>query len=806
MLRIFSALVGATFVTACGGGGSSGSGDTRIVELDHQSVIVENTTHGINFSPSFPFDDAEFTICGGEDSDLFTVSATDYIRLSFNPDFENPADSNQDNIYSAIACVSVGGKLKGRINIDFQVENENNQSARIIFPPRNANIGDNRSPFPLSGIGYDFEDGITDSRLASISSGSTDGLVDGSPPYSWTIDDIRFDPGPSMTRVEGEYDDGSTFVQDLAVKSHATFLSPVRAISTDFGQLIQDAVLPGFVLRKNEYDISRVVLPSYPDDYPDGKPPYAYNESDSEIIVVGKAEGIYATSLVTNTYRVVTIDTSNVEAAALAIDDLFDTLLILDSSEPGNARILVANLDTPQITTLSYGSEDNPGSNIGSGPPLSGVHSMTLHQDSRILYAISDTTIYSIDLRDGNRTEHSGVNRGSGHQLTDALHIHQDFPTLGLVVADGNGQIFSVDRLSGDRTVIYDVQTDQGSLESCCGPVLVTGQTSLDVYDPDAPVIHRIETYSRMSYISTDGNTGEAAEEIIPAQLAYEPSTATLYSLDKVNQRINSTLVSEGVTTVLTRRDTVSVPAFTGLIDLDLDQDNNRLLVLADNSDSAETLVFAVDLDSGERSLISSSLQGDVSDLSHAKSIDTSHDGSFLVVFTRSGTTSRIIRVDTETGQRTTVIESDQSMGGLLGDTVDIQINNLGTSAYVLDSISGDLVRIDLNTGLASLDSANDAGNGTMLASPGSTSFTANGAGLLVLDDNLRLVRIDLTSGQRTLELDNVLSSPGLRAPEGAQLYMTAGDNYLFASSPESRSIFMRDQRYGDAVNILQKY
>ena len=51
---------------------------------------------------------AEFSIIGGADQDLFTISGKGVLALSFTPDFEVPGDADRDNVYEVEVQVASG--------------------------------------------------------------------------------------------------------------------------------------------------------------------------------------------------------------------------------------------------------------------------------------------------------------------------------------------------------------------------------------------------------------------------------------------------------------------------------------------------------------------------------------------------------------------------------------------------------------------------------------------------------------------------------------------------------------------------
>ena len=88
----------------------------------------ENTTSVTTVTVTDVEDDAIGFSLSGEDKDLFSISGTGAITFLSNPDYENPADSGQDNIYNINVEASDGSdSVSQAITIEIlDVENEGN--------------------------------------------------------------------------------------------------------------------------------------------------------------------------------------------------------------------------------------------------------------------------------------------------------------------------------------------------------------------------------------------------------------------------------------------------------------------------------------------------------------------------------------------------------------------------------------------------------------------------------------------------------------------------------------------------------
>ena len=114
-------LLSSIFIIAsCGGGGGGGGGSDysppptptnsapTITNTVFSISVQENQTSAFTISASDPDGDSLTYSISGTDSALLSVSTSGVVTFNSAPDFENPSDSNADNIYMITATVSDG--------------------------------------------------------------------------------------------------------------------------------------------------------------------------------------------------------------------------------------------------------------------------------------------------------------------------------------------------------------------------------------------------------------------------------------------------------------------------------------------------------------------------------------------------------------------------------------------------------------------------------------------------------------------------------------------------------------------------
>ena len=116
-LNHFSFLFILVLLSSCGGGGGSsneGSGGLKTNSPPSFSIMVsewsipENQTEVLTAEATDPDGDTLTYSVGGEDASIFSVNGLGEVSFRVAPDFENPQDSDMDNVYSFNVMASDG--------------------------------------------------------------------------------------------------------------------------------------------------------------------------------------------------------------------------------------------------------------------------------------------------------------------------------------------------------------------------------------------------------------------------------------------------------------------------------------------------------------------------------------------------------------------------------------------------------------------------------------------------------------------------------------------------------------------------
>ena len=129
---LFSISICIALITSCGGGGGSsdsggGYGNTNsppnITNTNNNVSVQENQTSAFTVSASDPDGDTLTYSISGNDVSQFTISTSGVVEFVNAPDFENPSDTDTNNIYEVTVTVS-DGSLTDTANFMVTVTND----------------------------------------------------------------------------------------------------------------------------------------------------------------------------------------------------------------------------------------------------------------------------------------------------------------------------------------------------------------------------------------------------------------------------------------------------------------------------------------------------------------------------------------------------------------------------------------------------------------------------------------------------------------------------------------------------------
>ena len=129
-MRVFAALF-PLILASCGGGGGGGGGSTPPPASNsppsftsaQTASIVENTTSAYQATASDPDGDAlTFSIDGGADAGVFSITSTGALRFNTAPNYSAPTDADRNNVYNVQLRVS-DGRASATLTVNITVTN-----------------------------------------------------------------------------------------------------------------------------------------------------------------------------------------------------------------------------------------------------------------------------------------------------------------------------------------------------------------------------------------------------------------------------------------------------------------------------------------------------------------------------------------------------------------------------------------------------------------------------------------------------------------------------------------------------------
>ncbi len=179
---------------------------------------------------------------------------------------------------------------------------------------------------------------------------------------------------------------------------------------------------------------------------------------------------------------------------------------------------------------------------------------------------------------------------------------------------------------------------------------------------------------------------------------------------------------------------------------LALDVERNRVLV----TDTTARALYAVDLETGAGSLISSAQRGAGPALVTPRSlaIDASRNRALITDHSHRG----VVAVDLDTGARTLLTGTGAGTGPVFVLPYRIAIDAEADRAYVTDPAQDAVFTVELSSGARAVLSGRGAGAGPVMGEPVGVAVDAPAQRLLVTDSTVKaILAVDLATGDRTI-------------------------------------------------------
>lgn len=376
------------------------------------------------------------------------------------------------------------------------------------------------------------------------------------------------------------------------------------------------------------------------------------------------------------------------------------------------------------------------------------------------LVAVLDSSLQalvSVTIATGDRTIISDFNRGSGPFLINPSDVVVSADGTRAFVTDNLGAsvaILEIDLLTGDRTIVVDSA-------SGAGPPLF-GSTNVAFLDDLEQALVAIAGAPQLFAIEVA--TGDHAELSVDVTGSGPPVFDTVGAdVDHAAGRVfvsNPTFGSIVEIDLATGdRTLVSGPgrgAGPDMSPLEIAFEGVEGSVIVATFDNRE-LLLRVDLATGDRTVLSDASRGSGPDLELIFDVvvDAVRRQAF-VLDAGAGASQRVLAIDLDDGDRTLVSDDTRGGGPLLDGGLALVLDAARNRALFIDIGANEVIAINLVSGDRTLVTGGGVGSGPELGIPEQGVMAPTGDALIVLDRDPstsadRLMRVDLVTGDRSV-------------------------------------------------------
>ena len=675
-------------------------------------------------------------------------------------------------------------------------------SDAISFPTPKANLGETSTATITGKLTRNDANAVAASDINFISVNGVFATLNGSDPSLWTVQ-IPVSAGSNNVAIATEYTDGTTdniaysidndtFVSDAIEIVIDTVNNRGILIDVNNNALIAMSLTNGGLTTLSDANTGTGPTLSVPREA-------VLDAANTRLLVIDSGiDALVAVDLSTGNRSII----SN---ASTGTGTAFSTprALTLDSA---NNRVLVVDSDLDTVTAVALANGDRTvisGGGTGTGPGFSFSQSIVL-DGTRAL--VSDgAAIFAVDLASGNRSILSDASNGTGTNLSLPRDMQIDGARV-VVLDRGVNALMAVDLASGNRSILSDSSNGTGTdFQILDGMALDTTNNRTLVVD-EGDVIAVDASGNRSEFSATHIGTGTGFSR--PEELALDSANNRLFVVDIIASAIVAVDLATGNRTTFSGTGTGTGTNFVTPRAVAVDSANNRLLVIDSMLNANEGALYAVDMSTGNRSIISDNANG---------------TGTFFnkpVGITLDSANNRALVVDVDQDALYTV---DLTVGATLGDRSILSGNTAGIGTVftfpqgsVVDSANSRILVFD--SGLLALfavdttpgptlgdrtiisQQSSGTGNGPAFSIP--RGIALDGSRALVVDAGTdALMAIDLATGDRSI-LSDANTGNGTDSIFYTGIAFDSTNNRVFATDRLLFSTYVIDPDTGDRATL----
>ncbi|MGL6162315.1 Ig-like domain-containing protein [Microbulbifer sp.] len=822
-----SAFLPILFMSACGGGGGSSSdggapytSSNRAPEFISASEITSEENNSdtlLTLSASdADGDNIIFSVIGGEDQSRFLIDNGNQLRFGFAPDFENPADLDGDNIYQVTVEASdgKGGTASQAVVITILDINDGapeftssteitvQEGVRGVFYTAAAQDPDR------DDVAYSLSDGA-DSGLFSVDSVSGDLRFNDAPDFGSPADSDE----DNLYQLIISAADNEGAANQLSLEVTVTEqTSPSVRIDFPTGGANMGGKLSGIALTARAVDLEsgKDASDQLASITVDSQSPV--QDSSSEALwyldtSLGEGRDAYRLSaqFVTGDgvdYSHSVINEQLIEMAiGVSYDNFYGTHYFADRYlgtifEVGSSRRVIS------------------GPTVGSGPALKPIDMeqnfplvRSDPSNDKFVVLNKDGSIVSVQRTTGDRTLLIDPHCSPCESLPKRREITLDstgtiaYSTLAKFDLPYYGEIYRYNLSTGDSELISssDPSLPKGKgpdLSVPSGIVLDEGNGQLYVIDISTSSIVRVDIASG-DRTTISGNGVGNGERLSGHYIVGDFDNGKIYAPgyeDFDIQKVHQVDIETGNRSVVVNWATGQGPLVGYHSSIGREPANDRLLLASYlNSDAA---VISLDIDTGDYSVISSNRVGRGPSGPSYNWSDLSYSSSTDRLLAVSQNDNAVAGIDLQNGDRTIVSDFDPGASPRVVAST-IVADESGRHAYIFDEYSDRLTRIDLESGELAVISATGIGEGpAFFGLVQAMELDANNNRIVLLQAS-GLMTVDLDTGDREIIFDNHTGSgPFFDSVDG--LALDLANNRAFVSDDGTGGVWQVDLTSGD--------
>ena len=459
----------------------------------------------------------------------------------------------------------------------------------------------------------------------------------------------------------------------------------------------------------------------------------------NKVYVVGPYRGVMSVDLNTGNRTLVSSSMQGIGAGPdvlnlrdIAVDSASNKAYVV-GDVGGKAAVVVIDLATGDRSVVYYTS-------------IQSLQQIEIDTVNNRVYVIggSYTALVSVNLDGSGQTFIVDNTTSDDYTIPSyGCCAHFDPEQNRVLISDtADPAIYTIDVVTGMRGVVLEKTLNDSGFSDFLG--LNSEKNRLYILDRD---FIDVDLTNNIQAIKYDQSTGEGVN-LLDAEALDFYDKDTVYLVDRGRDSLMSVDLRTGNRKVISSLIIGSGPKFDSITDLVLSGNNQTAYVL----DDGLFALISVDLSNGNRTIISDNNTGVGQFFSFPHDLVLDEKNNRVLVVDNGFGIQSVQAVDLTSGDRTIVSNKDVGSGVDFISPKGIAADYLNNRVYVVDFTLQAILEVDLGTGNRKVLSDKNAGTGPNFAFPTGIAFDEEGNYCLVIDSDLRaVIKVDVSNGDRTI-------------------------------------------------------